>query len=96
MDVETKLLAHVEQLYSCEASLVQSVPIKGVYSVRPPERGIVHVFALSSHPRAQRCFAWYVRRGETAADSEIVTVLEDDPIRSPADAVRLVSMAVRR
>jgi hypothetical protein len=47
--------------------------------------GVVTVFEIQGHPRANRCFAWGFN---DEADNEFVTVLEMPPIFSARDAVR--------
>jgi hypothetical protein len=47
--------------------------------------GVVESFALTSHPKAKRCYAWsYQDKGET----QYVNVLEIPPVVSPQTAVQ--------
>ena len=44
--------------------------------------GEVLIFALIDHPRTHECFVWEL-------DGEVTTILHDDAIKSPRDAVRV-------
>ena len=48
----------------------------------------VLVFALEGHPTARRCYAW-------EADGEVMAVLHEPPVDSPAAAVRAALLELR-
>lgn len=85
----------VEACHGCMATHVSTVPVKETFNGAVAWEGLVEVFALTGHPKAQRCYAWgYPDKGAI----EAVTVLEIPPVTSPQTAVKaaIVSEARRR
>lgn len=51
-------------------------------------KGDVEAFAITGHPKAERCYAWSHADGKTDSDERFVAVLEIPPVESPETAVR--------
>jgi hypothetical protein len=86
-DDEFRLAIH--QTHNCEAEALECV----VHVVIPrrngaPWKGKVHVFGVTGHPNATRCYAWPESLGKTAI--MVRSVLHSDRISSPEKAVRSV------
>jgi hypothetical protein len=77
----------VERMYNCRATLVEVVPISETFQDRPVWQGIVHIFELTGHPQATRCYAWS-SPVEGSDKRRFFAVLHIPPITSPQDAVR--------
>jgi hypothetical protein len=48
-------------MHGCKASYISTAPVTEVFEGKTVWEGDVEVFALSGHPRAQRCYAWALR-----------------------------------
>lgn len=88
MEVDSeKLKQAVEHMHQCTARLIEAVPISEMFQGQPAWQGIVHIFDLSGHPTATRCYAWSSLVGETGK-RRFFAVLHIPPITSAQDAVR--------
>jgi hypothetical protein len=75
----------VEAMHSCKAAHEGSVPVVEMFGKQTVWQGVVESFALASHPKAKRCYAWsFDDNGET----RYIGVLELPPVDSPLTAVR--------
>lgn len=76
----------IKNLHGVDSRHVESVPVKEVFQGKTVWEGVVEVFELIGHPRAQRAYAW-AHDGERPKESS-VAVLHIAPITSAAAAVR--------
>ncbi len=77
----------IANLHHCEATWIESIPIREKYEGQTVWEGIVEVFDLRGHPEATRCYAW----SHSLDDSDkrkFIAVLHQGPIDSPQAAVR--------
>jgi hypothetical protein len=76
----------IKFFHDCDASHVESVPLRKAVGRKMAWDGVVEVFTLSGHPRATRAFAWHYREdGKTTT----AVVLDLPPIKSPETAVKM-------
>jgi hypothetical protein len=95
-EVETgQLKEAVESQHGCMATLAQSVPVKEIFDGKTVWEGVVHVFDLTSHPKAKRAYAWSSPI-EGSDKRRFFAVLHLPPITSPVDAVRAAIVAEQR
>jgi hypothetical protein len=52
------LLRAVEQMHDCQATFLGKVVVNELFQDKPVWQGIVHIFELTGHPTATRCYAW--------------------------------------
>jgi hypothetical protein len=81
------LQAAIERLHKCHAELVDVVPVAESFQDQPVWQGIVHIFELTGHPTATRCYAWSSPM-EGSEKRRFFAVLHIPPITSAQDAVR--------
>jgi hypothetical protein len=77
----------IRNLHGCEATWVESVPVKEQFEGQTAWEGTVQVFDLHGHPQATRCYAWSHVVGESSK-RRFVAVLHQGPVNSPQTAVR--------
>jgi hypothetical protein len=77
----------VERMHQCVAHLIEVIPISEAFQGQPVWQGIVHIFDITGHPKATRCYAWSSPVGETDK-RRFFAVLHIPPITSAQDAVR--------
>lgn len=85
----------VEQMHGGTAALVQSVPVTERFKREIVWEGIVHVFALTGHPKAKKAYAWSSPI-EGSDKRRFFAVLHLPPITSPVEAVRAAIVAESR
>ena len=96
IEVETDQLKRaVESQHGCTATLVQSVPVKETFGGKTVWEGIVHVFKLNGHPKAQQAYAWSSPI-EGSDKRRFYAVLHEPPVTSPVEAVRAAIVAEQR
>jgi hypothetical protein len=96
IEVNYSELKHaVESQHCCTATLIQLVPVKESLDGKKVWQGIVHVFKLNGHPRAQQAYAWSSPI-EGSEKRRFFAVLHEPPITSPLDAVRAFIMVEHR
>jgi hypothetical protein len=78
----------IHRLHGGKATHVESVPVKEVFQGRTVWDGIVEVFNLEGHPKADKVYAWFHDTGEEGRPAQQVTVLHVHPALSPVAAVR--------
>src|SRR5438874_458058 len=84
----------IRKLHGCESEHIESVPITERFQGKTVWDGVVEVFALRGHPRAQRCYAWsYAQDG---GGDRFVAVLELPPVDSARRAVQAAIAAEAR
>ena|SRR2546422_5741182 len=78
----------IRRLHGVEAIHVESVPIKESFHGKTVWEGIVEVFELIRHPKANKVYAWSHDTGDPARPKRHVAVLHIHPVTSPQAAVR--------
>ena len=78
----------IKKLYGCGSKHLESVPITEKTGDIVVWSGIVEVFELKNHPKAQICYGWGHHTDTKNIKSRYVTVLGIPPIDSPITAVR--------
>ena len=74
----------IRQLHKCDATWLESVPVKEVFKGQTAWEGDVEVFTLAGHPQAKRCYCWSHSEPE-----QFITILELPPVKSAQDAVKV-------
>lgn len=78
----------IHKLHKAKARHVQSVPVKETFRGETVWDGIVEVFDLTGHPKANRIYAWSHDTDDPANPKRYVTVLHIPPVISPQTAVK--------
>ncbi len=81
----------IKHLHGVESSHVESVPIKETFQGKTVWEGVVEVFDLIGHPKANRLYAWAYETDNPKRPRH-VTVLHSGPVTSPLLAVRAAIM----
>lgn len=79
----------IRELHGVESTYLQSVPVKEVFNGQTIWDGIVEVFKLHGHPKANIAYAWTHNTDNPAIPKRTVTVLQVPPAISPETAVRV-------
>ena len=87
-----ELIQVVETQHDCAATFVQSVPVREAFDGQTVWDGIVHVFEVTGHPEATKCYAWS-SPVESSSKRCFYAVLELPPVQSALDAVRAAIVA---
>ena len=87
-----QLKAAVEVQHGCTATLAQSVPVKEAFGGKTVWEGVVHVFRIDGHPKANKAYAWSSPI-EGSDKRRFFAVLHVPPITSPVEAVRAAIVA---
>jgi hypothetical protein len=82
------LKAIIHKLHGAEATHRESVPVKEVFKGETVWDGIVEVFDLKGHPKANTAYAWLHDTGDPDKPPHHVTVLHVPPVVSPLTAVQ--------
>ena len=77
----------IRHLHGVESTHVESVPIKETFQGKTVWEGIVEVFDLKDHPKANRIYVWAYAT-DNPKKPKYVTVFHSDEIDSPLKAVR--------
>jgi hypothetical protein len=85
----------VEGMHACRATLAQSVPVTERHGDATVWEGVVHVFDLTGHPKANRAYAWSSPI-EGSDKRRFFAVLHLPPVTSPVEAVRAAIVAEQR
>jgi hypothetical protein len=78
----------IHKLHGAKATHSESVPVKEVFDGKTVWDGIVEVFHLEGHPKANTAYAWLHDTGDPDKPSQHVAVLHVPPVVSPITAVR--------
>jgi hypothetical protein len=78
----------IRKLHGAEPTHVESVPIKETFRGETVWEGIVEVFDLHGHPRANRVYAWAHDTDNPEKPRRHVTVLHIGAVTSAAMAVK--------
>jgi hypothetical protein len=79
----------IHRLHKAKAEHVESVPVKEVFQGQTVWDGVVEVFDLIGHPKADRIYAWIHDTDDPAKPKRHVTVLHISPVVSPQTAVKV-------
>ena len=79
----------IRKLHGVESTHRQSVPVKEVFNGETIWEGIVEVFELHGHPKANIAYAWTHSTDDPDKPKRSVTVLHVPPAVSPETAVRV-------
>lgn len=78
----------IRHLHGGEATHVASVPVKETHQGMTVWEGIVEVFDLKGHPKANRVYAWAHETDNPTRPTRHVAVLHGGIVDSPLAAVR--------
>lgn len=78
----------IQDLHGAKASYLESVPVTEMFKGRMVWDGIVEVFLLTGHPKADRVYTWVHATDDPAKPRRHVTVLRIPPVASPQTAVK--------
>jgi hypothetical protein len=78
----------IRRLHGSESTYVESVLVHEEFQGETVWSGIVHVFDLKNHPKAERCYAWAELVDEWSGKQRFHAVLHQEPVDSPTAAVR--------
>ena len=76
----------IHHLHGAKATHRESVPVKEVWEGQTVWEGIVEVFDLHDHPKANTAYAW--THDTDSGSKRSVAVLQVPPVVSPITAVR--------
>jgi hypothetical protein len=78
----------IQKLHGATATHVESVPVTETFEGKTIWDGIVEVFELHGHPKANTAYAWLHDTGDPNKPIQHITVLHIPPVVSPITAVR--------
>lgn len=78
----------IRELHQAEARYVKSVPVQEWFQGQIVWDGVVEVFDLTGHPKAERIYAWAHDTDDPKNAKRYVTVLHIPPVVSPQTAVK--------
>jgi len=78
----------IRSLHGVESTHVTSVPVKETFKGRTIWEGVVEVFNLHGHPKANTAYAWTHDTDDPETPRRSVAVLHVPPAVSPVTAVR--------
>jgi hypothetical protein len=83
-----ELLDVIHRMHGAAATHVQSVPVTETFQGQTVWDGVVEVFDLAGHPKANRIYAWSHDTDDPKHPRRHVTVLHIPPVVSPQTAVK--------
>lgn len=87
-----ELVKAIRATHNAEAMHEGGKPVREVFRGEVAWDGVVESFSLIGHPKAQRCYAWGVRRDDDKG-WDVTAVLAIPPIVSPELAVKAAIVA---
>ena len=78
----------IHRLHGATATHVKSAPVKEMFQGQTVWDGVVEVFDLAGHPKANRVYAWAHETDDPKQPKRYVTVLHLPPAISPETAVK--------
>lgn len=78
----------IRHLHGVESTHVKSVPVKETFEGRTVWDGIVEIFEIHGHAKAEKLYAWSHDTDDPKKPKRHVTVLHIHPVTSPILAVR--------
>jgi hypothetical protein len=88
MNLIDELKEVIHKLHGATATHRESVPVKETFNGETVWEGIVEVFDLIGHPKANKAYAWSQDADNPDKPTYHVTVLHIPPAVSPETAVR--------
>ena len=82
----------IRKLHGVESTHRESVHVKEVFNGETIWEGIVEVFTLHGHPKANTAYAWTHATDDPDVPKRSVTVLRIPPAVTPVTAVRVAIM----
>lgn len=82
----------IRKLHGVESTHRESVPVKEVFNGQTVWEGVVEVFDLHGHAKANTAYAWTHATDDPDIPKRSVTVLHVPPAVSPITAVRVAIM----
>jgi hypothetical protein len=79
----------IRKLHGVESTHITSVPVKEVFKGKTIWDGVVEVFTLYGHPKANTAYAWTHETDDPEKPRRSITVLHIPPAVSPETAVRV-------
>ena len=79
----------IRSVHGCKAQHIESVLVTESFQGEPVWDGLVEVFHLSGHPRAEKVYAWLDDRSSSHSEVQHVTELHIPPVVSPESAVQM-------
>jgi hypothetical protein len=79
----SELQAAVEHLHGCAASFVEAVPVLETLQGATIWTGLGHVFRLTGHPSASRCYAWSYAIDGAEDRRRFAALVHEGPVCSP-------------
>lgn len=89
-----KLKDAVQVMHRCTATHRESVHVREMFRDQVAWEGIVEVFDIVGHPKADRCYAWSYH--DDSDSPEYATVLKIPPATSAALAVKVYIASLGR
>lgn len=86
MNEHARLQKAIRDLHGCDSSWVRSEPVHETFQGQTVWEGVVEVFALTGHPKAELAYAWC--HETDPGGLRYVAVLGVPPVNSAQDAVR--------
>ena len=78
----------IRRLHGVESTHIESVPIKETHQGKTVWEGVVEVFHLHGHPKAEKVYACTHETDDPKNPKRHVTVLHLPPISSASEAVK--------
>lgn len=78
----------IHKLHGVHATHLESVPVTELWQGQTVWDGVVEVFTLHDHPKANIAYAWSHDTDDPENPKRHVTVLKIPPVESPITAVR--------
>ncbi len=92
---QDQLKRAVEAQHDGTTTLLQSLPVSETFDGKTGWAGVVHVFALTGHPKANRALSLLIAdRGDDKR--RFFAMLQQGPVTSPVEAVRAAIVAEQR
>jgi hypothetical protein len=89
-----RLIQAIRDLHGCEATHVETVPVREVFNGEVMWQGDVEVFDVAGCPLTTRAYAW--SHATTGTKRQFYAVLHVPPVDSPVKAVRAAIVADAR
>jgi hypothetical protein len=83
-----ELRSAIRHLHGVESKHIESVPVKETFQGKTVWEGVVEVFELIGHPKAQKVYAWAHDTDDPKQPRRHVTVQHIAPVTSAVLAVR--------
>jgi hypothetical protein len=88
IDAIEGLAEAIRKLHGAEPRFIEAVAVRETFEGQAVWDGVVNVFDLDGHHSATRCYAWAEPADRRGGRQRFIAVLHQEPIESPASAVR--------